>query len=193
MRNRWIAVTSAAAATALVVGGVALAHEQLVGRAEPTNEATVPDPAVQRAVDSPSAAVPDVSTETLTQMSADGGTNARSAPLDRSRAAVSPDQALRLLGAGAFSTNGPSEMSLARVTVSQSGTELQPDPTKPSRLKLDIDDRLCWLIVFDDAEVPILGPDPGAGVEPGSPGTYKATMFVLVDAVTGEFLRAETI
>jgi hypothetical protein len=91
-------------------------------------------------------------------------------------------------------TNGkqPGEVSLAGVTVTDYGRG-NPDPNAPIDLKLYIEDRQAWVVVFDDVQIPAGGPyEPGRDSSK-RPGYYTARLFVLIDAQTGEFLRAESL
>lgn len=90
----------------------------------------------------------------------------------------------------AVNENGgqPTEASIAMVTVVDQGMNLEKNPALPQRLDLTIEDREVWLMRYDNAQVPLAGPQGG-----GDGGSYEATLIVMVDAQTGEFLRAETL
>jgi hypothetical protein len=108
--------------------------------------------------------------------------------------AVAESTAIATVALGFYFTQGkePAETSLASVTVTDYGKG-NPDPNAPTDLKLYIEDRQAWVVVFNDVQIPYGGP-----YEPGRdwskrPGYYAARLFVLIDAQTGEYLTAESL
>jgi len=86
----------------------------------------------------------------------------------------------------------PGEVSLASATVSHYGVGSDGAPGTDG-LKLKIQDRRVWLVVFDDIKNFAFGPAPSKLGE-GSPAKYEITRpVVYVDEATSEFLLAETI
>lgn len=87
----------------------------------------------------------------------------------------------------------PGQVSLAKVTV-RDYTEVPDDPkADPAEGRRVIDDRLVWLVVFDDVKNFVFGPAPRSD-EPAPTPTYDlARLVVMVDAGTTTFLRAETV
>lgn len=80
------------------------------------------------------------------------------------------------------------EASQARITVTDYGPEEKAEGRDTGKVTPLIQDRLAWGLVFDDVSVPVFGPITD---EPG-PSSYQTQFFVIVDAVTGEFLSAES-
>jgi len=85
----------------------------------------------------------------------------------------------------------PAAASLVSLTVTDYGKEMSDDASK-SNLDLIIENRPTWVVLYTAQEFPVFGPyDPKA--EEQDSETYTADMVVLVDAETGEGLRAETL
>jgi hypothetical protein len=77
--------------------------------------------------------------------------------------------------------------TLATVTTHDYGVELEPDPTKPSRIDPTIEDQLVWVITFSDvSERPISGA-PVSPITDAEEDTI-VTWVVLVDSDDPEFL-----
>jgi hypothetical protein len=89
--------------------------------------------------------------------------------------------------------NQPAEVSLASVTVTDYG-EGNPDPNAPTDLKLYIEDRQAWVVVLNDIRLLMFGQPyvPGPN-QPTNASNYAGRLFVLIDAQTGEHLRAESL
>lgn len=91
------------------------------------------------------------------------------------------------------------ETGLGSITVNDYGTMLDGDPGKPSKLNLHIKDRQAWIVVFDGFTMPMFGPVTDPEAQPTSlatsaePESGKSTMYVLIDAKTGEFLGARSL
>ncbi len=87
----------------------------------------------------------------------------------------------------------PAEVSLASVTVTDYG-EGNPDPKAPTDLKLFIEDRQAWVVVFNDVRLIVFGQPyvPGPN-QPTDASNYAGRLFVLIDAQTGEYLTAESL
>ncbi|HEX5016442.1 MAG TPA: hypothetical protein VFX15_02515 [Actinomycetes bacterium] len=100
-------------------------------------------------------------------------------PLD-TKPEISVSEALAAMNDDARDAE-PAEMSLARVTVD--------DYLNHANERI-IDNRLAWIGLYPDTEVFLSGPIQGSE---DRPSTYTADMIVVVDATTGDFLRAETI
>ncbi|RNL81248.1 hypothetical protein [Nocardioides marmorisolisilvae] len=83
--------------------------------------------------------------------------------------------------------------NLARVSEPEYGRQAEADPAKPSRIEPVIQDRLAWVLVFDDVQVPVLGPLTPTQGQASKPDYYTAQFVVIVDALTGEVLTAESI
>lgn len=79
----------------------------------------------------------------------------------------------------------PRTASLARVTLGQYGEQLEPDPSKPSRIKPNIEDRLAWVITFADAPIPVFGPPGGDASD-----VVRQPLVAFVDPATGELLAS---
>ena len=62
------------------------------------------------------------------------------------------------------------------------------DEQSDGTLKLRIEDRAGWLVLFPNVEVPRHHPRGRPG-----PTSYMATLAALVDANTGEYLMAATV
>lgn len=86
----------------------------------------------------------------------------------------------------------PAEVSMASVTVTDYGKG-NPDPKEPTNLKLYIEDRQAWVVVFNDVQLPVFGPYVPGPTQPTNANYYAARLFVLIDAQTGEFLSAESL
>jgi hypothetical protein len=117
-----------------------------------------------------------------------GNTSAPSPP-------ISEATAIGTAGGAFFWTKGrqPSEVSLAVVTVTDYGKG-NPDPKAPESLELYIENRLTWVVVFDDVQLPVFGPYyPPGSPQPTTAGWYAARLFLLVDGQSGKFLMAESL
>lgn len=87
----------------------------------------------------------------------------------------------------------PMEASVMRTTIPDYGIETQPDPTRESAIAPFVSDRLCWVLVFEDAAVPFMGTYNGEGAEVDQFASgLRGNIVVVLDARTGGFLRAET-
>lgn len=99
-------------------------------------------------------------------------------------------------GLGGSST--PSAAVLANVTVRNYGTEIVPDTKAPSQVVLAVRDRPAWVLVYEKVPAPV-----AAGAFTDDPkelaardafnARLTATVAVVVDARTGDFLNATTI
>jgi hypothetical protein len=79
----------------------------------------------------------------------------------------------------------PSSAMLGRVTLTQYGQELQPDPSKPSVIDPIIEDRLAWVITYDSVPIRLYSPYGWKG-----PDHVDQPLVTFVDPTTGEFLAA---
>ncbi len=103
----------------------------------------------------------------------------------------------------------PAQVSLARITDLQYGQVVDasgnpvadPGPQSGGRVEPRIEDRLVWLAIFSDAEVPV-GGSPVTGIGPdGQPLTTDSQdvqlatvdLYVVRDALTGAFLEAGSL
>ncbi len=77
--------------------------------------------------------------------------------------------------------------TLATVTTANYGTELEADPTKPSRIDPAIDKRLTWVLTYASAPMPLLGKAALERTDDG-PSTIDSQVLVLVDPSSGDFL-----
>jgi hypothetical protein len=77
--------------------------------------------------------------------------------------------------------------TLATVTTANYGTQLEADPSKPSRIAPAIDKRLTWVLTYDSAPMPLLGKAAAESPNEG-PSTVESQVLVLVDPSNGEFL-----
>lgn len=186
MRRRTIAGAALAAATA--VAAVVAILSQVSG-AEPTAldrasdapaETSSPDPA--RAAYPVESAVP---ADVLRGVRPDDIEITEVSRADRDGSVISLERAADV-ARGGMGLGGDGEArtaTLAKVTLGQYGRELEPDPTKPSRIDPIIEDQLAWVVTFDDAPIPVLGP---IGAE--LPAYTRQPLVVFIDAATGEFL-----
>ena len=85
---------------------------------------------------------------------------------------------------------GPDEVGLVLLSIPDLGPELESDPTKPSRIAPLFVARPAWAILYRDVELPIFGQQ---SEEVGNATSYHAPFIVFIDAVTGEFLDAESL
>lgn len=108
--------------------------------------------------------------------------------------AVDEGTAIATAALGFYFTQGkqPAEVSLASVTVADYGKG-NPDPNAPTDLKLYIQDRPAWVVVFNDVRLPVFGPYVPGPNQPTNANYYTARLFVLIDAQTGDFLTAESL
>lgn len=118
-----------------------------------------------------------LSTDTLERMH-DRGIRAVTADPDIVNPNVSQDEALANF---ARDEPQPSEMSLTTVTV---------DNYLDRSNQRIIDNRTAWVALTPNVDVILSGPIQGSEERPS---TYKSDMVVIIDATTGETLRAETI
>lgn len=109
------------------------------------------------------------------------------------RPGVSRDRAIEIAAAEmGLSGRRPTEIALARVTNPTFATRRAPGAPTPG-IGL-IQDRLSWIVVFDN----VLIPAPGGPI-PESIGLNEhgeqplETLLVVVDANTGQFLTGETV
>lgn len=112
-------------------------------------------------------------------------------PISADKATLVAAAGLGRFGAG----ETPDQASLALVTEPLYGAELEPDPAKPSQISPVVKDRLSWVFVFNNVQVPVMGGPLIAsdGTRPKPTGDTSAeSMVVVIDALTGEFLTAET-
>ena len=103
----------------------------------------------------------------------------------------------------------PAQVSLARITDLQLGQVVDangspiadPGPQSGGQVEPRINDRLVWLAIFPDAEVPVggspvtgIGPD-GQPITTDSPDVEMVTvdLYVVRDALTGAFLEAGSL
>lgn len=98
----------------------------------------------------------------------------------------------------------PTEQELMLLTIPDLGVELQPDPSKESRIDPLYVDRPVWALFYERAEIPIIGHtalDAKAEELSGErqlndspePATYEAPFVIFLDAQTGEVLDAESL
>jgi len=101
--------------------------------------------------------------------------------------AVTPNKATDVVRArlGLGEEAQADSITLATVTTGQYGKELEPDPTKPSRIDPAIKGREAWVVTFSSATMPLLGKQ---GYK--RPTTATGPLLALVDHKTGEFLYA---
>lgn len=107
---------------------------------------------------------------------------------------TSPEEAISVAADsfGQTANRRPQEVSLAEVTVRRYGVGSEDSPDTKD-LKLIIENRRVWLVVFDDFKNFRFGPAPTSG-ESSKPAEYElARLVVYVDEATNQFLRAETI
>jgi hypothetical protein len=87
--------------------------------------------------------------------------------------------------------HAPSEEALGRLTVPTYGKNVSDDPKAPKIIPT-IDSRLVWFVVFDDVVQPVGGPRLD-DKEKKFPSTFKAPIWLAVDAKTGQVLGGETL
>lgn len=112
-------------------------------------------------------------------------------------------------GAAGAAAELPAQVSLARITDLQYGQVVDasgnpvadPGPQSGGRVEPRIEDRLVWLAIFSDAQVPV-GGSPVTGIGPdGQPLTTDSQdvqlatvdLYVVRDALTGAFLEAGSL
>lgn len=74
----------------------------------------------------------------------------------------------------------PVSATLALVTTGQYGEELEPDPTKPSRIRPALDRRPVWVLTFKDVPVPVI-----RKYAEGESTTASSDFVAFVDVTTG--------
>lgn len=111
------------------------------------------------------------------------------------RPAISGSQATEIAAGSFFFTADkvPLATFLAKITIADYGTELETDPTKPSRIDPSVRDRTAWIVVYDKVQLPVFGPFHPEQPQSSRPDYYTATFFVAVDASSGGFLSAESL
>jgi hypothetical protein len=186
-----LAATGAAAAVASLVVVITLAS--------PSGTTNHPSPDTPGQVAAPkiaAAALPPPLTQTTIQAMQAQGTEVTvgAAATALGAPAVDESTAIATAALGFYFTQGkqPAEVSLASVTVTDYGKG-NPDPNAPTDLKLYIEDRQAWVVVFNDVQLPVFGPYVPGPNQPTNANYYTARFFVLIDAQTGEFLRAESL
>jgi soluble lytic murein transglycosylase-like protein len=147
---------------------------------------------------------PRLSEQTLAVMKEDGSTVAPASPED-AEAAVPADEAAKTASewfARLTQKRSPDELVLARVTNTQYKELLNPELRGKSEKRLIVNDRLCWVSVFNKVPVAQTNAPVLSELEPdGKPNYYTpqpvefvdATLVVLVDAKTGKFVRGVSI
>ncbi|MFT4109995.1 MAG: hypothetical protein QM633_10335 [Propionicimonas sp.] len=106
--------------------------------------------------------------------------------------AESPEEAVALAkrSFGQTVDKQPSEVSMARVTVRNYGVGAEDSPGAEGS-KLVIEDRLVWVVIFEDFKNFAFGPAPESGASKAA--EFDVTrLAVYVDEATNDFLRAET-
>jgi hypothetical protein len=186
-----LAAAGAAAAVACVVVVITLASPS-----GPTNH---PSPVAPRQAAAPKIAAaalpPPLTSTTIEAMQAQGTeVTVGAAAAALGAPAVDESTAITTAAVGFYFTQGkqPAEVSLASVTVTDYGKG-NPDPNAPTDLKLYIEGRQVWVVVFDDVQLPVFGPYVPGPNQPTNANYYTARLFVLIDAQTGEFLTAESL
>lgn len=126
-----------------------------------------------------------------------GGTDAKG--VDEKEAGITREEAVKQATRefGFVNERKPVEVGLARVTDHSYGERVETgDPASPSRTTLFIDDRLVWVVIFDQVDVPVLGGSQGKGNETETERVSKkptnTSFMVLIDGSTGKYLRATT-
>ena len=120
---------------------------------------------------------------------ADFGTQVALIPTDES-----PQKAVEVAmrSFGQTAVKEPQQVSLATVTVTHYGVGSE-NAHDTKGLKLTIQDRRVWLVIFDGFRSFAFGPAPSK-LGKGSPARYDITRLVVyVDEATNEFLLSETI
>jgi hypothetical protein len=186
-----LAAVGAAAAVASIVVVITLASPS-----GPTNHLSPDTPGQAAALKIAVDALPPPLTQTTIQAMQAQGTEVTvgAAATALGAPAVDESTAIATAALGFYFTQGkqPAEVSLASVTVTDYGKG-NPDPNAPTDLKLYIQDRPSWVVVFDDVQLPVFGPYVPGPNQPTNANYYTARLFVLIDAQTGEFLRAESL
>lgn len=111
------------------------------------------------------------------------------APQVRREAAIAAAQSEFQLGSRQNLAPPSPEATLAMLTITNKGKNLETDNSKPDRIEPDVKDRLAWIVLLHNVEIPILGtPGDGQGIQ-----TQMGDFAVYVDAKTGKVLRGLTI
>lgn len=85
----------------------------------------------------------------------------------------------------------PAEMGRGLISIAASG-DVAADP-KDSRLTGQIVDRPVWLLIYHDVKQPVFGPWDDKADGAAGPSFYVADLWIAVDAVSGEFVRAASL
>lgn len=176
--KKLINVVLASSAAASVTVGVSL-----LDRAP--KSADVPGFEVAAAAAAPAPGVPPLSSDSLAKFQADGSTIAPvTSDLDNVMSLATV--AAQTPAFAKAAAEGRVEASLARVTIAGVGTTT--DTGEPANGQDAIRDRLVWVVKYHASGIPLLSSPSGVTEK-----TYEADMVVLFDAVSGDFLMAESI
>lgn len=109
---------------------------------------------------------------------------------------VSQDRAIEIAANefGFINWRKPTEASLGRVTNHVYGKAV-PSASEAPRVEPLISERVAWVLIFDHVMIPTSGAAQGMELpaEPDAEADDGVAFMVLIDATSGEYLRAESV